>query len=468
MTEFYLRFAIAMLILITRSRYLKQWHGYTHYVFERFSRCVAHPPHASGCGVPPVLATDHPENAAEKRCLATRASRSWCGLLVTSPRFDAATLCASVLCASVAMARGSELDSGHTLALLHGSCVAFFTVELVLRAQTFGAGLCTSGWRTIHHRRDGALVPPPLLHTGRGVFDTVLTAAALAQLLLRPLLSNRVDDGILSLARPLLSARLLSAWWLPHVRAGCAATVGRATLVVAAWRPLLASALVLLALTAVFAPLAVAEIGGGAYGCIYGGGYATANASHYVVTPLTSTHAECEASRHHSGYVDGDGDGWRCVWLPIVRVSVAHHPAARQRAACEASTFGLPATATNQQVGSGWRSRWRNDALSFDTFGEAWLSLVLGAQPEVWFRVLVMAMSAADRAAPNTTGTVDPVHARNVARRAGSGTQPHASDRVTVPWGPLREWGDASGGVRAAVVVLLYGATLQWLLSQLW
>jgi hypothetical protein len=36
---------------------------------------------------------------------------------------------------------------------VYSGCVAFFCAELVLRAQ--------------HHHRDGALVPPPLLHTVR-------------------------------------------------------------------------------------------------------------------------------------------------------------------------------------------------------------------------------------------------------------------------------------------------------------
>jgi hypothetical protein len=50
---------------------------------------------------------------------------------------------------------------------VYSGCVAFFCAELVLRAQSFGLGLCTCGRRAKHHHRDGALVPPPLLHTVR-------------------------------------------------------------------------------------------------------------------------------------------------------------------------------------------------------------------------------------------------------------------------------------------------------------
>ena len=79
----------------------------------------------------------------------------------------------------------------------------------------------------------------------RGALESALTALALAQLLMA-----KVGGGssALAAAPDLLTLRLLSVWWLPQIRKRLAAGWLDSTLVVTAWAPIAAMALLLLPL----------------------------------------------------------------------------------------------------------------------------------------------------------------------------------------------------------------------------
>jgi hypothetical protein len=374
----------------------------------------------------------------------------WCGVVSMDPRFEKATLFVVSVTALVITMRGQDLNEevDKPLRTLYTCCIAFFCAELVLRAVTFGV----FSWVKRHdYNVDGALMPPPLLHTGRGLIDTVVLLVAIGHLLMQSLEQKGVVQDSEDLAQPLAPSlmmfRLLTVWWLPHLRCS-SVRIRSATVVVHAWRRLLGVAAVLLILTAIFAMLGTAEFGGAMHRCVRGGGFADSRAGPDGV--LFGDVESCEEAALLASYVEsGQSNSWThfttptdrdsssgsgswdsmprdsapsvCAWVPLSRVS------SNSMTGCEINGFG----------------RWRNDIVNFDGFGRSVTALALVSH-QGWFRLGAMLMQSAgtETRQQNVTVLLPP----NV----------HVDDT----WPPKEP--------RTAIYFLLLGTTLHVLLARLW
>ena len=362
----------------------------------------------------------------------------WCGVVTMDPRFEVATVFVVAVSSLVVTVRGQNLSEAidKPLSTLFSCCVIFFCIELVLKAVTFG--LFTSPGRH-DYTVDGALMPTPLLHTGRGVIDTGVVLVAVGHLLMQALEQKGVvvDDGNPAdpMAPALLMVRMLTVWWLPHLR-GRSVRVRGATVVVQAWRRLLGIAAVLFILTSIFAMVFTAEFGGSLHRCVRGGGFVDTRAVG-VDGKLFGTAGACEQAAlgwvggsHDAAAAPSSGSGsWEdspapavCAWVPLRRASIGN------ATICESTSSG---------------HRWRNDIINFDGFWQSVVTLTL-ASHQGWFRLGVMLMQSAgsEFRQSDTTVLLPP----NVA--------------VDESWPPREP--------RTAVYFLLLGCTLHILLARLW
>ena len=226
----------------------------------------------------------------------------WCGVIVQNPRFEAATAFMVLVSSLVVTARGQRLgaDVDKPLATLYAFCVAYFCIEMTLKAVTFGVFSLT---RRREGVVDGALMPLPLLHTVRDALDTVVVVAALLQLLIN--ITAADEDQSQTLAN-LLILRIVTLWWVPHLRARSVRVRG-ATVVVRAWRSLLGMAAVLFILSAVFAMLATAEFGGSLHRCVRGGVFVDSRGN---VTQEFGTAAACEQAALDADTYGTNSSAW--------------------------------------------------------------------------------------------------------------------------------------------------------------
>lgn len=363
----------------------------------------------------------------------------WCGVVTMDPRFETATLFVIGLTGLVVALRGQNFseDVDKPLSTLYTCCVAFFCVELVLRAVTFGL---YSLVKRHGYLVDGALMPQPLLHTSRGLIDTLVLFVAIVHLLFQSLKQDSGLDLAQPIAPTLLMFRLVTAWWLPHLRSR-SVRVRSATVVVGAWPRLLSTVVVMLVPTAVFAMVGTAEFGGALHRCLRGGGFADPRAG--ADPELFGSAKSCEdaAVRYRNissvdpsfttDFADPSSGGWEtvphpgtrsvCVWVTLDRVS------SNTMTECVGNDF----------------SRWSNDVVNFDSFGRSVVTLMLTSH-QGWFRLGAMLMQSAGGSTrhPNATVLLPP----NV--------------EVDETWPPRNP--------RTAVFFLLLGTTLNILLARLW
>ena len=368
----------------------------------------------------------------------------WCGVVTMDPRFETATLVVVGIVALVVALRGQNLNEevDKPLNTLYTCCVAFFCIELVLRAVTFGF---FSLAKRHNYVVDGALMPQPLLHTGRGLIDTLVLVVAIGHLLIQSLDQGDVSQDSRDLAQPLaptlLTFRLVTAWWLPHLRCH-SVRVRSATVVVHAWRRLLSIAAVLLIPTAVFAMIGTAEFGGALHRCLRGGGFADSRAG--ADAELFGSAESCEAAASSFGNISWFDPSFATDFADSSSGSreTAQQPNALTSVCVWVALDRVSSNRSTECVGNDF-ARWSNDVVNFDSFGRSLVTLMLTSH-QGWFRLGAMLMQSAGTSTRQWNATV--LLPPNLA--------------VDETWPPRH--------TRTAVFFVLLGTTLNILLARLW